>query len=469
MKPSLRTFALVSLGTLKSVCGNVVKIFDASNLDIAADIQLTGQCAPVQPLADALGGNIPAAAYCLSFLATSTIRITASTNYVTSTVATLTQIAEPIASTQTITTSITTCKLAAKRDLNTGPRPLPPSFPAVLPFPPIPSSQSSPLSFAPFISFPPLSSSQPRTPSITPIISLPPVSSSQRPPFSLTPISLPPVQVSTIGSLSDQDCEAISSLCSCLCVATPSIRSRTTEIVTPTVVVPVTVQMIITPTSSEIITATLTSVVCPTPTDCGNRGLQWAEYPNGQGANGDNTYSQLDPTVYKNQSPNAQGITFSADVNVNGDQQISVYGSSTTFNSAYFVLDHRGYLFAPESGAYIINVSNVDDGFFLWYGPTAYSGWSRANANLFLSFQFSGAVTGPSSGSITINMIEGEYLPIRMMFVQGQLATASFQVSITAPDGTVFLSPNTQSSPYLVQYSCDGLLAPPYPDFGSET
>jgi hypothetical protein len=43
-----------------------------------------------------------------------------------------------------------------------------------------------------------------------------------------------------------------------------------------------------------------------------------------------------------------------------------------------------------------------------------------------------------------------------------------FQLSVTAPDETVILDSDTPNSPYLVQYSCDGTTAPPYPAFSQE-
>lgn len=61
-----------------------------------------------------------------------------------------------------------------------------------------------------------------------------------------------------------------------------------------------------------------------------------------------------------------------------------------------------------------------------------------------------------------------EYLAFRIVFGQAQGA-AVFQFSVTAPDGTVILDSNTEDSPYLVQYSCDGTTAPEFPAFGSET
>lgn len=145
-----------------------------------------------------------------------------------------------------------------------------------------------------------------------------------------------------------------------------------------------------------------------------------------------------------------------------GGIRISVYGSSDTFYSDYFTLDHKGYLFAVVSGTYTFTISNVDDIALLWLGPAAYSGWTRSNANLVVPIN-----TNPGVGSTTITLVEGQYLPIRIMFGQGQ-GYAKFQLSVTAPDGTAFLNSNTVNSPYIIQNSCDGVLAPAYPAWGSE-
>ena len=97
----------------------------------------------------------------------------------------------------------------------------------------------------------------------------------------------------------------------------------------------------------------------------------------------------------------------------------------------------------------------------MWVGAKAKQSWARSNDDLDVSI-------GPGQGSFTYSLTAGQYLPVRIMFAQGQLA-AVFKMSITAPDGTVFLDSSTNGSPYLVQYSCDGTSAPPYAQpFGAE-
>lgn len=141
---------------------------------------------------------------------------------------------------------------------------------------------------------------------------------------------------------------------------------------------------------------------------------------------------------------------------------ITLYGSTQTFPLTYFALNHRGYIFAEVTGTYTFSLSVPDDISMMWVGPTAYSGWTRANANV-LNYYGSGATR-----TYQMDLLEGEYYALRIMFGQAQ-GGAIFAASITAPDGTVILDSDSSPSPYLIQYSCDGILAPEYPAFGSET
>lgn len=142
--------------------------------------------------------------------------------------------------------------------------------------------------------------------------------------------------------------------------------------------------------------------------------------------------------------------------------ELSIYGSSQTFNSEYFSLNHVGYIFAQVTGTYTFTLSNVDDIVFLWHGDKAISGWTRGNADVTAIY----SVLPTSSG--TVDLVQGQYLPFRIVFGNAQGAI-KFTVQLAAPDGTVILDSNTQDSKFLVQYSCDGVAAPVFPAFGSET
>lgn len=162
-------------------------------------------------------------------------------------------------------------------------------------------------------------------------------------------------------------------------------------------------------------------------------------------------------------TPECTGVTnslggFDYPENPNG---VTIYGQCTLSSSAFFTLNQRGYIYAQESGAYTFSASNIDDIVELWIGSTAYSGWTRANANLDQAiFQ--------SAQPFTITLTAGQYYPVRIVFGQAQGA-AAFDMTVTAPDGSVFLGPDSGASPYLISYSCDGTTAPAFPTFGQET
>lgn len=134
---------------------------------------------------------------------------------------------------------------------------------------------------------------------------------------------------------------------------------------------------------------------------------------------------------------------------------ISIYGSPVEFQSEYFIINHRGYIFAQLTGTYTISVSSVDDTVCLWLGATAETGWTRSNDNIDASYD-----NAPGTETITYNLMAGQWLPIRIVYAQAQ-GDATFSLSITAPDGSV---------PPFFQDSCDGTAAPAYAQpFGAET
>jgi hypothetical protein len=66
-----------------------------------------------------------------------------------------------------------------------------------------------------------------------------------------------------------------------------------------------------------------------------------------------------------------------------------------------------------------------------------------------------------------VTLSAAQWLPIRIMWANGG-GPGIFSISIMAPDGTELIGPDLTSSPYLVQYSCDGT-SPQYPAWNSET
>ena len=64
-------------------------------------------------------------------------------------------------------------------------------------------------------------------------------------------------------------------------------------------------------------------------------------------------------------------------------------------------------------------------------------------------------------------LVAGNYYPIRLMWANAQ-GRAVFDFYVTAPDGAVVLNKDTAESISIVQFSCDGVTAPPSPPFGQE-
>ncbi|KAG9718134.1 hypothetical protein KCU73_g15175, partial [Aureobasidium melanogenum] len=281
-------------------------------------------------------------------------------------------------------------------------------------------------------------------------------------------ISTPGVCGGCPAVLKNIACSAISTACGCLGIPTPTSTvtltqvSSTTAYPTSTIYSNITATVVTTPTTTLPTTSTSTVNYCPTPPSCNNEGIRWAIYPNNV-YNSDNTYSQYDPTVIKPQAPEYQttasvcGGLYESDVG-----QISIYGSTQTFESDYFTLNHVGYIFAQTSGTYTFTLTQPDDIALLWLGSNAYSGWTRDNADA------TAVIFGNPSASATVDLVQGQYLPFRVVFGQAQGAV-SFYLTLTAPDGTVILNSDTSNSPFLVQFSCDGTSAPAFPAFGSET
>ena len=64
---------------------------------------------------------------------------------------------------------------------------------------------------------------------------------------------------------------------------------------------------------------------------------------------------------------------------------------------------------------------------------------------------------------------QDDYVPFRIMWANGG-GIGHFKFELKAPDGSVIIGTDTaKESPFLVQYSCDGITGPRFPPFGSET
>ncbi|KOS16983.1 Flocculation protein FLO9 [Escovopsis weberi] len=252
---------------------------------------------------------------------------------------------------------------------------------------------------------------------------------------------------------------------SCLHIPTSTLTQHPT--VTKTEIRSLTSSTAVTAAPSTIIstvtkTISVTTSACPAPAACANQGLEWAYFNNTSGDNRDATYSNFLPESYKGKTPIYTGVINSiGGINIAGGRNVAIYGSTKPLWSSYFTLNHRGYIYSPQAGVYTFTASGIDDALFLWVGSElvggAWTNWTRANADALGTFNRS-----PGFVTWETNLLQGEYYAMRFVFAQAQGA-AVFSLTITAPDGSVFLGPNTPASPYLITRDCDNYWAVPYP------
>ncbi|KAM6482195.1 GLEYA domain-containing protein [Trichoderma sp. SZMC 28011] len=225
-----------------------------------------------------------------------------------------------------------------------------------------------------------------------------------------------------------------------------------------------------TSTTTTTVTPTITPPSCPTqcppPPSCNNLGFDWAYY-NNSARNTDTTYSTFHPDSYKKTTPIYVGTTsyvggLYQDTGTNGP----IYDSSRNFNLDFFALNHHAYIYACEAGTYSVDIPYANDAVYLWIGANAYSGWTDDNAVAKARYDQPDHIAGKASYKFDIPA--NTYVPIRFFYGQAQYG-GGFNFNITAPSGQVIVSNQATFSPYVVRYSCDGTMAPPFPAFGKET
>lgn len=217
-------------------------------------------------------------------------------------------------------------------------------------------------------------------------------------------------------------------------------------------------------------------VVIPTPiTTCGNRGLQYAIYSNPYErglAAADPTYSAFTARAFQTAQPTATGLVNYLQVPFidRNTANPQIYGNTIPRNGAdQTVVNHRGYLFAKISGTYAFQFETADDIALLWVGSNAYGPtYARSNANIQQLYNGAAASYDQQKYTYTLNMTQGQYMPIRIMWANAGY-DAAFLLQIYAPDGELITNGTNSNSPYLVQFSCDGTTAPKYKTWGAET
>lgn len=176
------------------------------------------------------------------------------------------------------------------------------------------------------------------------------------------------------------------------------------------------------------------------------------------------TWPSYDPEYVKTASPiyyNATTPSFgSSGLTCDGNTQTTIYGNATRFSCNSYSINHRAYFYTYATGNWTFALSGVDDILMLWIGPKAYTGWTRANADVSAYYQL--------PASVTLSLEQATYYPFRLIFAQAA-GGAAFLMTVSDPSGAVAFTFQS-SSPYFVRYSCDGFSAPRYnQSFGAET
>jgi hypothetical protein len=223
------------------------------------------------------------------------------------------------------------------------------------------------------------------------------------------------------------------------------------------------------PSTSSTPSGTISSTI-PTITpdaSCNNRGLAYAVYNNAY----TNVYSQTEPyasynvTYFQTAPVEYQNTTTHLGYSVASGGHSQVYGKGPVFPASNITINHRGYLYAKESGNYTFSAPSVDDILLLWLGAHAYNDYTRSNADLVQNYI--NPRDGSSATTYTVYLKANTYTAFRFMFANAQ-GKGDYALRLTAPDGSAIIDgTTTQQSPYLVKYSCD-CSAPPFPAFGND-
>ncbi|KAJ6258619.1 hypothetical protein Dda_6666 [Drechslerella dactyloides] len=200
-------------------------------------------------------------------------------------------------------------------------------------------------------------------------------------------------------------------------------------------------------------TTTVSNVITtggPLPeTGCSNYGLEVAVYTNpfAQSGGGLN-YPSFSPQAFKTITPVTTGTATLVGLSQAAGQ--TPYGL-TPVDTASFVVNHRGYFYAPRSATYTFNAQVGDDYVAFWLGSKAFSDWTRQNADG--SAIYNGN-QNPNSGSATRALGAGTYTPLRIIYANsGGAVTLTFSIT-DGPGGNTYVS-GTQGSPYLVKSPCE--------------
>ncbi|KAF3922388.1 hypothetical protein AA313_de0203387 [Arthrobotrys entomopaga] len=196
----------------------------------------------------------------------------------------------------------------------------------------------------------------------------------------------------------------------------------------------------------------------PTPdTSCDNAGLQVAIYDNPYVNVSGVVVSGWNPDVFKTVTPLETKSTNMIGFDSSSTSQ--PYGLNTS--SSTYVLNQRGFFYAPYTQIYTFTLSNVDDVVQIWISDKARIDWDSTNPDLSIF-----STDTISSKTFSVQLSAGTYLPIRIMYGNGG-GLGSFTLTVQDANGVNYLS-HLANSPYFVSATCSNDQAN-FPDFGTET
>ncbi|KAH7267798.1 GLEYA domain-containing protein [Fusarium redolens] len=123
----------------------------------------------------------------------------------------------------------------------------------------------------------------------------------------------------------------------------------------------------------------------------------------------------------------------------------------------YKAVNHRAFLYAPETGTYKVTIPNSDEITLIWFGDKALSTWTRDNADLEQDYP------GGTSKSFTIDLVAGTYTPFRLLWANAQ-GELNFIAEVKAPGGNVIVNGDGSDNKYFVRFACDES-TPSFPAF----
>lgn len=119
----------------------------------------------------------------------------------------------------------------------------------------------------------------------------------------------------------------------------------------------------------------------------------------------------------------ADNVNWFTSAPLHGDTNVTTQINNFTSSADNYTWQWLGYFLAPTTGNYTFFTSS-DDASHLWIGDNALSSVATVNALV-----NNGGLHGPQERSGTINLIAGQYYPMRIMFGEfggGDIMTVSF-------------------------------------------